>query len=135
MMCNHPTDFLQNCRGSTNIVIHKKLAKIIDNRFTWLEYDFFNRLAKSISNHVKPLAKSWVGILKIKKFSQQFQKFNSNHAHLLSINLVNLLWMAKFVESLQVCKKIYRKIVHLSLIHIWRCRRIERCRSRWSPYH
>ena len=24
---------------------------------------------------------------------------------------------------------------HLSLIHIWRCRRIERCRSRWSPYH
>ena len=26
-------------------------------------------------------------------------------------------------------------IIHLSLIHIWRCRRIERCRSRWSPYH
>ena len=25
--------------------------------------------------------------------------------------------------------------VTLSLIHIWRCRRIERCRSRWSPYH
>ena len=24
---------------------------------------------------------------------------------------------------------------NLSLIHIWRCRRIERCRSRWSPYH
>ena len=29
------------------------------------------------------------------------------------------------------CTKIYI----LSLIHIWRCRRIERCRSRWSPYH
>ena len=26
-------------------------------------------------------------------------------------------------------------VVGLSLIHIWRCRRIERCRSRWSPYH
>ena len=25
--------------------------------------------------------------------------------------------------------------LYLSLIHIWRCRRIERCRSRWSPYH
>ena len=25
--------------------------------------------------------------------------------------------------------------ISLSLIHIWRCRRIERCRSRWSPYH
>ena len=23
----------------------------------------------------------------------------------------------------------------LSLIHIWRCRRIERCKSRGSPYH
>ena len=24
---------------------------------------------------------------------------------------------------------------NLSLIHIWRCRRRLRCRSRWSPYH
>ena len=24
---------------------------------------------------------------------------------------------------------------HLSLIHIWRCRRSTLCRSRWSPYH
>ena len=28
-----------------------------------------------------------------------------------------------------------RPVRTLSLIHIWRCRRIERCRSRWSPYH
>ena len=27
------------------------------------------------------------------------------------------------------------RVSNLSLIHIWRCRRIERCRSRWSPYH
>ena len=26
-------------------------------------------------------------------------------------------------------------IYHLSLIHIWRCRRSYACRSRWSPYH
>eukprot|EP00826_Nyctotherus_ovalis_P045949 TRINITY_DN5135_c0_g2_i1.p1 TRINITY_DN5135_c0_g2~~TRINITY_DN5135_c0_g2_i1.p1 ORF type:complete len:178 (-),score=48.74 TRINITY_DN5135_c0_g2_i1:16-549(-) len=26
-------------------------------------------------------------------------------------------------------------VLGLSLIHICRCRRIERCRSRWSPYH
>ena len=30
---------------------------------------------------------------------------------------------------------IWEKLTRLSLIHIWRCRRIERCRSRWSPYH
>ena len=26
-------------------------------------------------------------------------------------------------------------VMFLSLIHLLRCRRIERCRSRWSPYH
>ena len=31
---------------------------------------------------------------------------------------------------------LYRwRITYLSLIHIWRCRRRLRCRSRWSPYH
>ena len=35
------------------------------------------------------------------------------------------------------CNTSMRQVIllHLSLIHIWRCRRIERCRSRWSPYH
>ena len=28
-----------------------------------------------------------------------------------------------------------RECKRLSLIHIWRCRRRLRCRSRWSPYH
>ena len=28
-----------------------------------------------------------------------------------------------------------RNIEYLSLIHIWRCRRVHGCRSRWSPYH
>ena len=26
-------------------------------------------------------------------------------------------------------------VISLSLIHIWRCRRVSQCRSRWSPYH
>ena len=28
-----------------------------------------------------------------------------------------------------------KSAIHLSLIHIWRCRRSTLCRSRWSPYH
>ena len=28
-----------------------------------------------------------------------------------------------------------KKVLFLSLIHIWRCRRSTLCRSRWSPYH
>ncbi|WOG99876.1 hypothetical protein DCAR_0519232 [Daucus carota subsp. sativus] len=39
-MCNLPTDFLQTCRGSTNLAIHKRSAKIIDNSSIWLEYEF-----------------------------------------------------------------------------------------------
>ena len=30
---------------------------------------------------------------------------------------------------------LHISITDLSLIHIWRCRRRLRCRSRWSPYH
>ena len=32
-------------------------------------------------------------------------------------------------------KMLPKKHTHLSLIHIWRCRRAAACRSRWSPYH
>ena len=31
--------------------------------------------------------------------------------------------------------EIQQAVQHLSLIHICRCRRLNRCRSRWSPYH
>ena len=31
--------------------------------------------------------------------------------------------------------KMWVNVISLSLIHIWRCRRLLRCRSRWSPYH
>ena len=31
--------------------------------------------------------------------------------------------------------KLTAHIFPLSLIHIWRCRRLVECRSRWSPYH
>ena len=30
---------------------------------------------------------------------------------------------------------VYLIHMYLSLIHIWRCRRLLTCRSRWSPYH
>ena len=61
---------------------------------------------------------------------------------------IQMLHIFFFLEHLERTKSkglwgswiIYGKferscIEDLSLIHIWRCRRIERCRSRWSPYH
>ena len=38
-------------------------------------------------------------------------------------------------NSHRLNEKLHNDGCRLSLIHIWRCRRIERCRSRWSPYH
>ena len=44
--------------------------------------------------------------------------------------------LAEFIAGEDWCLKfINQDLTFLSLIHIWRCRRIERCRSRWSPYH
>ena len=45
MMGNFSTDFLQTCRGSTNLVIHTRLTIIIDNRWAWLECIFLTMLA------------------------------------------------------------------------------------------
>ena len=39
------------------------------------------------------------------------------------------------ISDFHAWQTVFAVIVRLSLIHIWRCRRIERCRSRWSPYH
>eukprot|EP00826_Nyctotherus_ovalis_P025568 TRINITY_DN1982_c0_g1_i6.p1 TRINITY_DN1982_c0_g1~~TRINITY_DN1982_c0_g1_i6.p1 ORF type:complete len:381 (-),score=119.60 TRINITY_DN1982_c0_g1_i6:20-1162(-) len=39
------------------------------------------------------------------------------------------------LHSSKLTIKNERRGSELSLIHICRCRRIERCRSRWSPYH
>ena len=38
-------------------------------------------------------------------------------------------------ESLQSAMADRDMVIHLSLIHICRCRRYSLCRSRWSPYH
>ena len=44
-----------------------------------------------------------------------------------------LLWCMALKLPPRVARQCV--IIGLSLIHIWRCRRIRRCRSRWSPYH
>ena len=43
-----------------------------------------------------------------------------------------LISQGSFEEAAEVGR---RQVRYLSLIHICLCRRIERCRSRWSPYH
>eukprot|EP00826_Nyctotherus_ovalis_P033765 TRINITY_DN27516_c0_g1_i1.p1 TRINITY_DN27516_c0_g1~~TRINITY_DN27516_c0_g1_i1.p1 ORF type:complete len:101 (+),score=11.44 TRINITY_DN27516_c0_g1_i1:63-365(+) len=50
------------------------------------------------------------------------------------------LYTHSFIKSLDpscfaALLLVFSANLTLSLIHICRCRRIERCRSRWSPYH
>ena len=40
-----------------------------------------------------------------------------------------------FVKSGYSGGDLQNPTYELSLIHIWRCRRLLTCRSRWSPYH
>ena len=51
--------------------------------------------------------------------------------------LMNLMSNKHIIRPVMVFKseKIFLATMWLSLIHIWRCRRRLRCRSRWSPYH
>ena len=76
---------------------------------------------------------------------------NPNHSNKNSF--VSNVWNTKCVSSelyqcncwcenrvatsgkLKIRTNYGQSVLDLSLIHIWRCRRIERCRSRWSPYH
>ena len=39
------------------------------------------------------------------------------------------------ISTLRDDLKRLQASIDLSLIHIWRCRRLLTCRSRWSPYH
>ena len=49
--------------------------------------------------------------------------------------ILKKFYMSVFEPVHHTWKMSLLYLVKLSLIHIWRCRRIERCRSRWSPYH
>ena len=51
-----------------------------------------------------------------------------------TVGLLPFRWHLERKQRLIVDRCSY-KCLHLSLIHIWRCRRSTLCRSRWSPYH
>ena len=88
------------------------------------------------------------------KFSLYSSPFIWCHAWMLICNIaviVDLLWFrfitcsgsfrlsmytgGIFLASPTLVATLFSRMLGLSLIHIWRCRRSTLCRSRWSPYH
>ena len=83
--------------------------------------------------------------------TSQISQLPDRNDPLCSQSWHNLRWTSRFlwpnIITIQIllfshpCISLYPSVSwlqncqYLSLIHIWRCRRIERCRSRWSPYH
>ena len=73
------------------------------------------------------IASSPVLSAKVIRFSQTCPEKCLNFKNMLS--RLQLL-----LQSAHILSTLFRE-QGLSLIHIWRCRRRLRCRSRWSPYH
>ena len=77
---------------------------------------------------------SFFKILDIKGFSTSFKMYDP-----LAKKITIYGYIYPFIEILLGLMFLTRIEVNiallLSLIHIWRCRRDYRCRSRWSPYH
>ena len=66
----------------------------------------------------------------------------SEHNALLHITILRLryrkiaFWTRSWIQlTFELYPQQLEKYFNLSLIHIWRCRRLLTCRSRWSPYH
>ena len=110
------------------------ISFILENAFSYNNNEELGgeRLSSSkwrFSNVVWFLSNSndfWIGyIMNFDSISEDFQtdKIYLNNASVSVMPKISIEAMKQFLVS------------YLSLIHIWRCRRRLRCRSRWSPYH
>ena len=140
-------------RGLTHIAWNSNYTV---NHKEWHPFYFGNNLAKCWPNFTV------FGRNVAKKIFNIFMLCCTPHLHVFSLVMLlqenamsfNYVCASEFVpltaavilmiktyglnKTIQICSAYVSVItvyIYLSLIHIWRCRRIERCRSRWSPYH
>ena len=101
-----------------------KFIKLV--KLCWLKGKRF--ILRKASSHSKeeviPMRYPWARECNSRLHTSLLGGLVLNRDSLLPPHVVLLILSTKMDEGLS-----------LSLIHIWRCRRIERCRSRWSPYH
>eukprot|EP00826_Nyctotherus_ovalis_P039107 TRINITY_DN372_c0_g1_i5.p2 TRINITY_DN372_c0_g1~~TRINITY_DN372_c0_g1_i5.p2 ORF type:complete len:189 (-),score=50.91 TRINITY_DN372_c0_g1_i5:22-588(-) len=89
----------------------------------------------NVRNWIKQLeAHATPGVCKVlvgNKSDSPNKKIDASKGEALAKEYGMKFFDASAKNNLNVKETFY----YLSLIHICRCRRIERCRSRWSPYH
>ena len=87
---------------------------------------------------------NWIYIDHSSLFNWLFYTFLALGLSCLTISVIKnrfaigtniFLCFCSIVSYLLIDKTIALTLQVLSLIHIWRCRRLLTCRSRWSPYH
>ena len=125
---------------TTNIKSIRRGRKELGGKVTlWITPKRKENWVKSRSSSLKKLRGTGFPTMVEKKQSMQTaEKFqinsvqlqNSQQKHKIKRN--NVLFNRSKISTMT--SNLWT-ITGLSLIHIWRCRRIERCRSRWSPYH
>ena len=78
-------------------------------------------------------------VLHVHEYSWTCNSYSITSACLYSQVMFKWHWKWKYKSQYQILigfkNTRHSTHTHLSLIHIWRCRRSTLCRSRWSPYH
>ena len=105
------------------------------NNLMWFKLTFSDKLSFYILNFVGRL-NWWAEMGTSRKFFPLSTVGDGN----CLLHAVSLGMWGFHDRMLILRKALYQMFLNtvaikLSLIHIWRCRRRLRCRSRWSPYH
>ena len=81
------------------------------------------------------VVRNFVSFQEFFQFRNKQKSLEARTTYLITRRRKHWLLSKMLALNYSVTHRVRRSYVYLSLIHIWRCRRIERCRSRWSPYH
>eukprot|EP00826_Nyctotherus_ovalis_P029292 TRINITY_DN23112_c0_g2_i2.p1 TRINITY_DN23112_c0_g2~~TRINITY_DN23112_c0_g2_i2.p1 ORF type:complete len:259 (+),score=59.51 TRINITY_DN23112_c0_g2_i2:65-841(+) len=90
-------------------------------------------MLKSVEYDKVDVSKIRGGPESIEELGNAFALYTNKRGSIIKAEKAGILAMI-MQKNLKVYDIIAKQSA-LSLIHICRCRRIERCRSRWSPYH
>eukprot|EP00826_Nyctotherus_ovalis_P064818 TRINITY_DN9515_c0_g2_i1.p1 TRINITY_DN9515_c0_g2~~TRINITY_DN9515_c0_g2_i1.p1 ORF type:complete len:451 (+),score=60.73 TRINITY_DN9515_c0_g2_i1:95-1447(+) len=132
-----------------NKMTYAEFNEYLKSTCSKLKVDFYSDILPRVKGLVADSMRAAHGKLDPNGRQQTFEIFGYDfmldedcHLYLIEANINPCLEVrspvtARIVPAMlqSTFKVALDPLFQLSLIHICRCRRIERCRSRWSPYH